>query len=484
MSLARKAMRSAAWVALRMGGRQLANVVIFFILAALLTPEKVGVAALGANFAVFLIPAVTRGIRDSIIQREDLDNAFLSAALLNNTLLGALLSLGLLGLGAFAGQLFDEPALGALVTGSAPIPLIAAIGSVYEAVLEREFRHKQVSFIHVFGSLASIPLVGLTLWAGAGIWALVVFNLASYTLTTLAMILLADWKPRTRPSRVELGHQARFALPIICSQTIAIGMLRVVEVLIGFFLSSASVAFFRLGSNFVRLLNQFFMAPIAQVLLPTFSRSTESPSEAFPKSITATSVVLFPVFLGTAALLPIVIPTLFGPEWSSSVAMGMILCLGVLGPVLTPAAYAMLIARGKGGRTALLTVAELVFAVATVSAGAQINGTWAAVGFVARLVLMVPLVLWVMHRDLGVSARRVLGTMLPFLALAGVMLVVLILGLAPVSAGWPVGLRIAAAVTLGLGIYLLGFRLLGPRFFAAQYALVVSFVPGRLARLF
>lgn len=477
-------MRSAAWVALRMGGRQLANVVIFFILAALLTPDEVGVAALGANFAVFLIPAVTRGIRDSVIQKDDITNAFLTSALCNNTLFGAALSLGLLGLGAFAGTMFDEPDLGRLVTASAPIPLIAAIGSVYEAVLEREFHHKRVSLIHVFGSLASIPFVIAALWAEAGIWSLVVFNLVSYTLTTMTMVLIADWKPCTQPSRAELIHQARFAFPIICSQTIAIGMLRVVEVLIGFFLSSAAVAFFRLGSNFVRLLNQFFMAPIAQVLLPTFSRSKEPPAETFPKSITATSVVLFPVFLGTASLLPIVIPVMFGPEWSASIPVGVVLCLGVLGPVLTPAAYAMLIAQGMGRRTAVLTGVELCVAILFVSLGAQINGTWAAVGFLLRLAVMVPLVLWVMQKDLKVSPREIVETIFPFMCLSGAMFASLFFWVLPLTQTWSPEVRIAITVISGLMFYLIVLRCLGPLLFNREYRLIISFLPVKVSRFF
>ena len=462
----RKMIVSAAWVAAKIGSRQLANALIFFWLAFKLPPAELGVAALGVALAMFTLPLVTRGMREVIIQREALDPPVVVSAFCINLCLGAGLCLGLMLLAPVLAPVFGDPRLVSLGQVAALVPLLAALASVQESLWERSFEYRRITVIYAASAvIASLAAVAVTL-AGQAVWALVTFNLATYGTVAVAMWVSGSWRPQARPQMGEMRRMLRFAAPVMLSQTIATGNQRLVEMLAGALLTPAAAAFLRFGGNFTRLLNQAFVTPVIQVLMPAFSRSKARPEDDLFRVLAVNSAILFFVFMIAAALLPGFIPQVFGEKWAAGGVVAAILCFGVFPALIGPVAYPLLVARGRGDWTAGLTAAGMVVMLSCVAIGTQFGAAGAAAGFVLRGVITIPLTLWVLWRALEIPPRRVLSAFVPF-ALAGVCVYLVMWGgVVPGTAAWPyaagLGVQIAAGLVAYLGLVRFAVRAVAP----------------------
>lgn len=507
----RKVGVAALWVAVRIASRQLANVAVFFWLAFELVPTDLGVASLGVTLALFTIPLVTRGLREAVIQRETLDEALLATAFGANVVLGLGLCLMLLALAPATGALFGDDRLPALAAVAATIPLLAALGNLQETLWERDFGYRRITVIYMIAALTSSAGAVMTALSGAAIWALVVFNVTSYASVTALMWLAGSWRPRARPDVATALVLLRFAAPIMVSQTIATGNQRLVEMIAGALLSPAAAAFVRFGGNFSRLLNQIFVTPVIQVLMPAFARSTASPEANLRRVLVVNAAVLLFVFMLAAAMVPEFVRGVFGMQWDMAGKVAAALCFGVYSALIGPVAYPLLVVQGRGDWTVALTLAGLVVTVVFVAVGAQFGavgtgfgavsagpeaagtgpdpaGTGfgavgAALGFALRGVVTIPLTLYVLRRALDIAPRGVLAAVLPFALAASGVYLLLELVVGPLVGPWPLAAGLLVQIVTGTLLYL-GLVRFGVRAFAPKaYDVLRTIIPRRLHRL-
>lgn len=483
MATIRKAAIGAVWVAARIASRQLANAAVFFWLAFELDPAELGVAALAVAPALFALPLVTNGLREALIQRETLEPRTVSTALAVNAALGLALCLLLLVLAPAAGRVFGDDRLPALAALAAAIPLLAALGSPLETLRERAFDYRRITLIHMAAALCAAAAAVTTVSGGAPVWALVVFAVASHATVSGLMWLTGRPRDLGRPDRAEARRLLRFAAPVMASQTLAVGNQRIVEMLTGALVSPAAAAFLRFGSNVTRLLNQLFVTPVIQVLMPAFARSRASSGVNLFRVLAVNAAVLFFVFMLVAALAPELISAVFGPDWAPAGAVAAALCFGVYAALIGPVAYPLLVVKEKGDWTVWLSLAGVAVMVVFVAAGSAFGALGAAWGFALRGVLTVPMTLWVLRRALEIPPRRVLAACLPFAVAASVMYLALEVVAAPLLAGWPVAAGLAAQVAAGAGLYWLLLRLGLRRWAPEPWEVLRGVLPGRLRGL-
>lgn len=482
MTLRAKSVKSLVWLAARNFGRQLVNSLLFFWIALVLSPEQVGFAALAVAVPVFLQPVVTRGFYDAVIQSGQTDATLRDTAFWTNLGLGGLLS-GML----FAATPLLTGAFGAgdftlVFQAAAAIPLVTALGAIPEALFARVFHQRAVTVAYTLGSvLAAIP-AALVVKAGHGVWVLVIYTLGSSTITSVALLVLQPVRPGPAWRAAEARRQLRFALPVMLSTTIAVGNQRIAELLIGAFLTPLSAAIFRFGGNFPRLLTQMCVAPVMQVLLPAFARSTAGTERNIRRSCVVVAALSLPVFHVAAGVLPDLVPWIFGPDWALGGWVGAILCysflIGLPGQIVQP----MLIAEGKTTWTTRLTVASLLATVLMVLAGAAFGVVGVAVGFVARGIVTIPLTLYVARRELAVPPGAILCAIAPFALAAVAINLVAFLWLSPALSTLAALPRVTLLGALQMIFYLGLVRVVVKRAAPDTYQMLLTTVPERIGR--
>ena len=189
----RGAVHGVFWTAVQSLGVRLFSLVVFVVLARLLTPSDFGLLAMVGVFVGLGDVLVAQGFGTAITQRENLEPEHESTAFWANILLG--LGLGcLLWLRApWVAALYRQEAVAPVIRWLSPVVLLRGAVAVPVGLLQRRFRFRALALrsvsAAVIGGVAGI-VAALSGW---GVYALVVQQLVSASLDVIVVWSAAAW---------------------------------------------------------------------------------------------------------------------------------------------------------------------------------------------------------------------------------------------------------------------------------------------------
>jgi O-antigen/teichoic acid export membrane protein len=403
-SIAHRSALSAAWLAIRFGGRQTANAVAFFWLASLMEPGEFGIASVPVALVIILRTTLMRGVRDAVVQRLEVDQEFLSTSFWTNLGFSIGLFFTICVISPIFPRLFDDPRVGILTIVSAITLLAVGASAVQEAIIERNFQHKTLTIAQIVASIFAAGSSITLAIHGAGAWAVIAYSAIEAFGIMLVTWFLARWAPSATFSRNEAIEIIRFSWPISVSATITGGTLRIIQIIVAVALGPVAIAYFRVASQINQLVTQIISAPMAQILLPAFARSEGEKSGRYVPTLSVICAVSAPAFLGAGALSPYIVPRLVGVQWAEAGTIAAILSFGIFSTLSLQVLNPLLIAMGRSKRAAWLSIGSAATAIAAAAIGAHWGTMGAAAGFVLRGVLTIPVSLFVTKKSIGVPA--------------------------------------------------------------------------------
>lgn len=479
--LTKKSATSAAWLFVRFGGRQGANAIAFFGLAALMSPAEFGLASIPVAFVVIFKTLLNRGFRDIVIQREELTDEALDTAWWLNFLLGCALATVVLAVAPLIALGYGDDRLVALTATAATVLVFTGASAIQEARIERAFRHRLLTFAQILASLAAAALAIWLAMRGYGAWAVVAFNVVEALCLMVVTWALARWSPGFRMSFREAGRQLAFGWQLAVSTTLATGSLRFIQLILGLMLGPQAVAHFRVASQINQLLTQTLAAPLVRVLLPAFSRSTGDRARQYLRAYALSGAISLPAFIGAAAVAPTLLVMVLGEAWRPAAEASGILCFAIVPALALQIMNPMLIATGRPNVAARMSLGSAMVGVAS----AAIGGIWgvggAAIGFVARGLITIPLGMRTTRRLIGPPLSRQLRSLAAFLVPSIVMYIVVrailtITPANPIEAWFLLGLSVAA----GAALYAILVRFVVSRVDPEAYEPILAVSPARL----
>jgi PST family polysaccharide transporter len=348
------------------------------LLAALVPPRAFGTLATGmvlVNLAGLLVDSGTRG---SIIAARHVGPGELRGAVALNAGVGLAATAAI---AAAAGPITGAFAGGGDVTAIRVLSLgvfLYALGITPLALLQKHLRFKRFAGANIgAATLSSAAAIAAGL-AGAGVWALVVRQLASMALLTVfAWGLARDLVPRRAPGRhadVEGAVRLRqpgwigfFMLALtdfvaLNADFLVVGHLRAAEGL-GLYSLAFTLAFAPLTQVSWQVGRVLFPAAAATQELDTVGRRTLV-------SLRLLALLLAPFVAPAVVLAPTVLPGLLGDEWRPMVAPFQILLVVGVGQALVG------------------MVGESLSGTGNIAWRARVNALW-AVGMVGALIVLV-----------------------------------------------------------------------------------------------
>ena len=189
-----KIMRSSAWAVLGYGGTQALSLLTMLLLARLLAPDDFGVVALALALLAVAQIAQESGLGAAlIVYRGELRRA--AACVLVFSPLVALLLYAVFFVGApFAADFFDEPSLTSVLRVMALVLVLRGLTVMPLALLERSMRFGPITAVELSAGVAQAAAAIALAFAGAGVWSLVVGQLAFGFVRVV-------WPGRSRRSR-------------------------------------------------------------------------------------------------------------------------------------------------------------------------------------------------------------------------------------------------------------------------------------------
>lgn len=187
---------------------------------------------------------------------------------------------------------------------------------------------------------------------------------------------------------------------------------RVELAIIGLFFNLTAVGHYAIASTMAGMviqLSYFLVAP----LVPLFSHHHDrgdrpALTTAYRRSLLGLALVLAPVCFGGAAISPVLIPVLFGADFTDSVGIAVILLAFIFASAMITVPYRMMLAHERSGTVLRFALWEGVVCIALLFAAVPTFGTVGAAwvkgltGCVSCLVYF-----WYCHRRLGVSCDAV-----------------------------------------------------------------------------
>ncbi len=454
--LRRKMLSSSFWVALSGGANQAVSFVIFVVIARLVTPAEFGLVALAALLIELLQVISNAGIADAVVQRPALDGKTADTAFWLNLGGGILVAALCLAAAGPLGAVFGVAGLSRVIRLLALTFLIAPLGNIHAARLTREFGFRALAIRNIVANVAS-GAVGIWIaLEGAGVDALIAQRLTAAAAISVIGFMSYRWLPRLAFDIRAARDIGAFGLKVVGSQIMLMANVRSIELIAGFLMGPVAVATIRVANRCIDMLMQLTVMPFQQVALPVLSRAqhdTTARRNAYASLSRLSAVMIYPAFAGAFALAPVLVPALFGKQWSQAGAVMQIICFSAIPMqfnVLLPAALA---AAGHPGQVLGWSAAQLALGIAAAIIGARYGIVGLVSANLCRAYLLLPLGFLIMQRKTGITLDVVLGSIARPLIASVLMAATVCVSQSALTQVLPLWLVLIAGIATGAIVY-------------------------------
>lgn len=417
----KKVASGSFWSLLSSLGYQASGLVIFIFLSRFLSPADFGTVAIAIVFVEMLAIISRLGLSDIIVRQKDLTEEDKSTIFWVSLFTGGLSSTFIYNTAEIWESFFAAEGLASCLKALAVVPFIMTLFSVHEGLLRREFRFKEIAFRTVFASAFAGVVAVVLAFYDFGMYSLVAQRILTAVLSLTFLWIAVDWRPSFLFSIEKLKRHVSYGSSLMCSALLFTGMLKGIELTVGFFLGAASVGYLRIAGKLQDVIVQFSVKPLTDVSLSTFSKLQDQKRglcKAYLRMVQLCSVLSFPAFVGLASLAPEVVDVVFGDKWFMSGQLMQVLCLGGISSGLNYFFAPMMNAIGQAAVIARVRLLQFVLTVLCVALGAQYGLFEAVIAFVLSTTVVMAITFIYLKRFIGLSIASLLKTVCPPLVAA------------------------------------------------------------------
>ena len=459
--LQRRAARGLTWTMVQTWGGQALSLVVFIILARLLTPDDFGLVALAAVFVALAQLVVDQGLGDALIQRRVITERQIDTAFWIAVATGLLLTAALFLLAGPIAAALNEPDLVPILRVLSVTFLLSAFTSIPIALLTRALAFRPLA-IRTVASIIGGGVVGVAMaLAGSGAWALVGQQLAAAAISVVALWSVTPWRPRLRFSREDFAELFAFGVRVLGSDILGFIGRNADNFLIGAFLGIVPLGIYAVGYRILDVSHRLLINVARKVTFPALSRLQHDETRlvrAYLRVTRLAAVLIIPAYVGLALVAPELTVVVFGERWMESGPVAAVLFLS--GPVLGLQAFSgsLLYAAGRPDVVFRFRLISTVVNVAGFVVALPFGIVAVAAAFTARAYALLPLLLaWTRrHAGAGLTAHweAVRGTTLATLVMSAAVLAVKLLAADRLGTGGLLALEVAVgAVAFGAAVW-------------------------------
>ena len=442
--------RGAAWmISFRMLDR-VVGLVSTLVLARVLTPADFGLVAMATALIAFVELFGSLGLDTALIQRPGATREHFDSAWTMNVAIGALVALALLLCAWPLARFYDDPRLITLVAFLALGPLVQGCENIGVVAFRKELNFdREFRFLLSKRVLSFAITVSLALWLRS-YWALAIGMVCGRLTGVGISYALHPFRPRW--SLVRAGDLLHFSLWLVGLNLTAFLKDRAPDFIVGKLAGPHALGMWSVANELSGMVGTELIAPMNRAALPTYSRFADDRAAlaaAYLSVLGLVGVLLLPLVVGLAAVAPLVVAVLLGPQWQDT------------GPLISLLAFYGLV------DIFLRTVASAIFATGRPAVYVGIYSLqvclllplsfWltrtygvegAAAATIATAIALLPLNATVVARAIGVSARQLWSAVWRPLVAAALMYGAVMLAQPPID---------TATLTAGRSLVLLAF---------------------------
>jgi teichuronic acid exporter len=334
----RASVAGVAWNFIAVGLSSALALSVFLVTSRVLTPADFGAVALAAACVAMVSMLMPVAFGEALIQRAELRQAHLDSVFWLTVGIAAILLTGLVLFAAPLARWMETDILAEILPVLALRIPFDAIATVPGALVARRM---QFRYTALRGLLANGVAAGLCVWLvleGFALWALVLSQIANGFVAMMVSVLAARWRPGRAVSATALRELRFFGLYAMGGRIL--NQARLDQVLLGTLMGAPSLGLYYFAQRLFTMLGELtsgVFGPVTSVLMASLQGETSKRREAFRLASFASSALAFPLFGGLFVLAPVVVPTVFGTQWTDAIhalqcfcVMGILVGVGIV----------------------------------------------------------------------------------------------------------------------------------------------------------
>ncbi|MCR1160104.1 oligosaccharide flippase family protein [Paenarthrobacter sp. UW852] len=401
-----------AWSSISNIVLRLGSLAVGIALARLLSPEQFGVFAVALTVQTVLMTMADLGMSADLIRSEEPDRKAPTIATLGvvaGTTLAAAMAFSAQG----TAELLGSPAAGPVIAVMSGSLLLAGVGVVPYATLQRNFAQRKLFIVALVDFAVGTALVLLLIVLGWGVMALAVGRLISQALSLLVQFRLARTRFRFGFDKSVAPAVIAFGVPVAGANLLSWALLNVDNVAISRLAGPVALGFYFLAFN----ISTWPMSALGQVVrsvaLPAFARlGSARRNGSFATLLGPVWTVALLAGLMLALLATPVIELVYGAPWLPAAAA--LVWLGLFSSLRVgfDLAASYLLAHGATRATLYVQVVWITALVPALTLGVAVGGIAgaAAAHLMVAFIVVGPAYAIALHRngsDLGEAFRSV-----------------------------------------------------------------------------
>ena len=303
------------------GGLALVSFGSLVFYARVLGPVDFGLFSIVLALVELLDVLVSMLFHDALVQKRAATDRHFDTAFTTSLLLGVALFAACWLVAPTFARLVDNAQAASVLGWTALRFPFTALGAIIVARQRRELAFKVLAIRSLVGRLTGAAL-GIALVAlGAGVWGLVVQQVAIAAAASLVLWMGTDRRPRLRFRLGELRELLTFGVYAVGALFLNFAVKRVFTIVAGVMLGAELAGFLNIGFRAVDVLWAIAATAVGQVGLPVLARLQTDPlrfRSAYRSALEFTCLLLYPCFCGIALVAPLVVELLFGSRWLAS----------------------------------------------------------------------------------------------------------------------------------------------------------------------
>jgi PST family polysaccharide transporter len=338
--LNRKSIQGFGWAGLSQVVKLAVQVIGVFVLSKFLLPKDYGLVALAS--VILGAASIFRefGTIPFIIQREIVEPDLLDSIFWLNIFIGVSLS-ALIGLFTpLIALWFHEPDLVGVLWALLIIFPLASVGSVQQALLEKESFFKILAKIEISTSIIGLVAAIFVANIGWGVYSLILQNFITTFLSVVSLWVISDWRPSIRLSKNKILSIFKFSSNLVGFNMFNYLMRNADSFIIGRLLGTVDLGYYSMAYKLMLLPVQNISSVISRALLPVFSILQNDKNRLAKAYLRVMIVIVFftaPITFGFLALCKPLVLIILGSKWESITdILFLLIPVGLLQTIMSP----------------------------------------------------------------------------------------------------------------------------------------------------
>lgn len=349
-SLKQQTISGMIWSTLQRFGTMGISFISNIVLARLLSPNDYGCIGLLAIFIVVAETFINGGFGAALIQKKSPTKEDYSTVFFWNIIVAILLYIILFWGAPYVAHFYKIPLLSSVLRVQSVILLIHALSIVQLNLLRKQLKFRKLSIIQIGATTISVIVAIILAYQGCGIWTLVIQQLLTALVVTLALWMTTEWKPILCFSKKSFRNLFGYGSFLLLSNLLNDICDNLQGLIIGRKFSAIDMGFYSQARKLETIPTTSISQVVNLVAFPVYSRfqdDKEKLHNIVRKSLRMMNFLNFPLMILLFVIADNLIVFLFSDKWIESIPYFRILCLSGLVNCIQSVNYQVVCAVGK-----------------------------------------------------------------------------------------------------------------------------------------